>query len=361
MAQKSLVLLGATGFVGCYVTELLAQKHPEFEVTTILRSVTPERTSILRSLDPNISILEGDLEDRELVSNTAEKADVVIHVAHSDHEPSVSAVLEGLTRRAQAARKAGGEPPIYLHMSGCGIVADNVRGEYRAPETIKEWSDLDLDLNECPSGNTHLPTDKAILAAGTRKEDPIRTIIVFPSLIYGMGKTERCGMWLPIFAEFARKCEHAGTWGPGEVTQYAIHVRDVASAVLFLLEAALDGRVKGGEDGLCEYQACDATGGADSELMEIVVFATTKEPNMTWKEINDVLGEVLWKRGEIKEPYSKPFPPEITEPLGHCEYFFPNRVPDKSLITARWMVSSSQQWLRAVRQTHGNGLGACMD
>ncbi|EME89537.1 uncharacterized protein MYCFIDRAFT_76882 [Pseudocercospora fijiensis CIRAD86] len=293
MSPKTIFLLGATGFVGSYVTELLAQEYPEHRLIALLRNVTPERTQGLRSLHPGVEILEGNLEDRELVAATAETVDIVIHVAHSDHEPSVSATLEGLTKRSAK----GGELPIYLHMSGCGILADNARGEYVPPSKIKEWSDIDLDLNDCPSENTHLPTDKAIFAAGTREENRIRTIIVFPSLIYGIGKNRsRCGMWVPIFTELARKAGHAGTWGPGEVTQYAIHVRDVANVVILLLGAALDGKVKGGDDGL--------------------FFATTKEPNMSWKEINDVLGEILFKRGEVKESGSKPFPPEITEPLG---------------------------------------------
>ncbi|KAF7189850.1 hypothetical protein HII31_08957 [Pseudocercospora fuligena] len=294
MSPKPIFLLGGTGFVGNYVTELLYQKYPEHRLIALLRNVTPERTQELRSLHPDVEVLEGNLEDRGLISETAEKVDIVIHVAHSDHEPSVSAVLEGLIKRSAAK---GGEPPIYLHMSGCGIIADNARGEHIPRESIKEWSDLDLSLYDCPSENTHLPTDKAIFEAGIREENPIRTIIVFPSLIYGSGKTrKRSGMWVPIFTEFARKAGHAGTWGPGEVTQYAIHVKDVASAVMMLLGAALEGKVKGGEDGL--------------------FFATTKEPNMTWKKINDVLGEILFKRGEVKEKRSRPFSSEITEPLG---------------------------------------------
>ncbi|KXT06095.1 hypothetical protein AC578_1301 [Pseudocercospora eumusae] len=297
MSPKTIFLLGATGFVGSYVTELLYQKYPEHRLIALLRNPTPERTQELRSLHPNIEILHGNLEDRNLVAETAENVDIVVHVAHSDHEPSVSAILEGLTKRSAAKGRTNEELPIYLHMSGCGIIADNARGERIPRECVKEWSDLDLSLYECPAENTHLPTDKQIFEAGMRKEKPIRTVIVFPSLIYGVGRTgKRSGMWVPIFTELARKAGHAGTWGPGEVTQYAVHVRDVAGAVMVLLSAALEGRVKGGEDGL--------------------FFATTKEPNMTWKEINDVLGEILFKRGEVKEPGSKPFAPEITEPLG---------------------------------------------
>lgn len=39
-----------------------------------------------------------------------------------------------------------GKPPIYIHVSGCGITSDNARGE--PVENVKEWSDIGLDLKQ---------------------------------------------------------------------------------------------------------------------------------------------------------------------------------------------------------------------
>lgn len=60
-------------------------------------------------------------------------------------------------------------------------------------------------------------------------------------------------MWISLFADFAKAAGHAGTWGPGEVTQYCVHVRDVAQAVLFVLNAQLDGKIPDDDSGLCKF------------------------------------------------------------------------------------------------------------
>ena len=35
---------------------------------------------------------------------------------------------------------------MYIHVSGCGIISDNARGELK--ENMKVWSDIGLDLKE---------------------------------------------------------------------------------------------------------------------------------------------------------------------------------------------------------------------
>ena len=54
------------------------------------------------------------------------------------------ATLDGL-EKSSAARP--GNPPLYIHVSGCGILSDNARGELKEP--VKMWSDIGLDLEEC--------------------------------------------------------------------------------------------------------------------------------------------------------------------------------------------------------------------
>ena len=144
MSRVSVFVIGGTGFVGGHVIELLAQKHPEFHLTCLVRNASLSRFAALKKLNANVDTVAGDLDDREIISKQAGLAHIVIHLAHSDHLPSVEAVLEGLS--AQSAKGTDGRSPIYLHMSGMGILADNVGGE--KVDYVKEWSDIDFKLEE---------------------------------------------------------------------------------------------------------------------------------------------------------------------------------------------------------------------
>lgn len=144
MPAQKVFLLGATGFLGGHVVALLKTKHPDYHLTCLLRHPTPEAVALLQSLNPNFAVIQGTLDDRDIIAQAASEADVVIHMAHSDHPASVNAILQGLDRRiAQAPTEPS---PIFLHISGCGIIADNCRGI--KVDHIKEWTDIDLDLNE---------------------------------------------------------------------------------------------------------------------------------------------------------------------------------------------------------------------
>lgn len=77
---------------------------------------------------------------------------------------------------------------MYINISGLGITSDNARGEHVDLADIPEYTDIGLKLDDCPPTNPHLDSDKAIVSAGTRTENPVRTIIVFPGWIYGIGE-----------------------------------------------------------------------------------------------------------------------------------------------------------------------------
>lgn len=161
MSEPTIFFLGATGFLSGEILLLLARDYPSYHVNALLRNPTPERISKLKGLHPNLSIVEGDLNDAQVIIDQAATADIVVNSASSDHWPSVKgmsrsvntvmsrvkcfhlATLDGLEKNS-ADRP--GNPPLYIHLSGCGILSDNVRGE--KVEHVKEWSDIGLNLKE---------------------------------------------------------------------------------------------------------------------------------------------------------------------------------------------------------------------
>ncbi|KAI0314301.1 hypothetical protein OF83DRAFT_1165265 [Amylostereum chailletii] len=223
----------------------------------------------------------------------AEEEDMIQSRSSSDHWASVRSTLAGLEKNSA---KNPGKPPLYIHVSGCGIISDNVRGE--KVDFVREWTDVGLDLNNCPPDNTHLESDVKIVEAGTRTENPVRTIILFPGQIYGIGEgVQKTTLWVRVFLDVAKNAGHCGTWGPGEISQSNIHVKDMATAIVIVLDAALHGKAQEGADGL--------------------YFAVSPAPLVTYHDWSVIMGDILYKKGLVKEGGARPFPPEITEPWGH--------------------------------------------
>ncbi|KAL1717605.1 hypothetical protein EV715DRAFT_292098 [Schizophyllum commune] len=290
----SIFLLGATGFVGSHFVRLLAQSLPEHRVFALVRSLTPARRDILSSLHPNIVPLEGTLDDAPLITEWASKCPITINAANSDDFPLVKALLAGLEANSQANP---GRPPLYIHLSGLGLISDNCRGEQLDESKVHIWSDLDFHPNRVEPTNSHFREDSAVVDAGMREDLPIRTIVVYPSWIYGVGEDPaKSTVGVRMFYDMFKKAGGAGTWGPGANRLPSTHVKDVASAVFTVLKAALEGRAEEGKEG--------------------IYFATSDNPMVSMHEYTSVMGEWMHARGLLPSPKSTPLPASVTEPFG---------------------------------------------
>lgn len=99
------------------------------------------------------------------------------------------AILSGLQKNST---NNPGKPPLYIHVSGTGVTSDNCGGKHVELAETLEYTDVGFRLEDCPPNNAHLNCDIPIFKAGTRQENPIRTIIVFPGWIYGIGEGICC-------------------------------------------------------------------------------------------------------------------------------------------------------------------------
>ncbi|KAK7026849.1 hypothetical protein VNI00_015391 [Paramarasmius palmivorus] len=298
-------MLGATGYVGSqFLIELSrSEKSKALYITALVRALTPEKESRLKKIHPAIQAIEGNLDDEDIIREEASKADIVIDCASSDHWPSVRATLAGLEKRSG---QQPGNPPLYIHISGTSIVSDNCKGEDVEPV---EHTDIGLNLEQLPPANPHLHCDIPIAHAGTRRENPVRTIIVFPGWIYGVGEgIQKVTVAYRIFLDLAKTTGYVGTWGKGHNGTNNIHVKDVAKAIRFLLEAALDGKVGG-------------VGAGTDDLY----FVSSNEKVVPNAEIMSRIGNTLYHEGLVGMPGSKPFPDEIVEPFGPRKLFFMHR------------------------------------
>lgn len=86
---QTIFFLGATGYLGSQFLLLLNEKLPQLHVTALLRNPTPERRAQLQKVYPNISIVEGSLDDDAIIQEQVATVDIVINCASSDHPTSI--------------------------------------------------------------------------------------------------------------------------------------------------------------------------------------------------------------------------------------------------------------------------------
>ncbi|PFH46827.1 hypothetical protein AMATHDRAFT_50760 [Amanita thiersii Skay4041] len=292
----TLFLLGATGYLGSQFLVCLARAYPRAEVSVValMRAATPEREKGLKGLYSNLRVVEGTLGDAEIIKVEAEKAGWVVNAASSDDLGCVEAILAGLEAYVAANRPDMG-PPVYIHISGLGVTSDNGRGEFMEMEKVKWYKDVGFRLDMCPEGNTHLPCDMKIVEAG--RKGRIRTMIVFPAWIYGVGEgMQKITLIIRLFFQLFKQCGFAGTWGPGLNRMGTVHVKDTAEAVLTVFQAAVEGTADEGEEGF--------------------YFAISDEPAIDMKTVADKMGDILHEKGLIPHGGSKPMPEDILDQLG---------------------------------------------
>jgi nucleoside-diphosphate-sugar epimerase len=74
---------GATGYIGGSVFATLLQKHPEYDITVLLRKLPANFSSQF----PNVKLVLGGFDSFEIISEAAAEADVAIRKIepNSDH------------------------------------------------------------------------------------------------------------------------------------------------------------------------------------------------------------------------------------------------------------------------------------
>ena len=85
--KETILLLGATGYIGSQLLILLAKEKPQFHVAAFARNVV--KAEKLKAIHGNLSIVEGTLADLDLVEKEATKAKYVLNCGDSNDIPSV--------------------------------------------------------------------------------------------------------------------------------------------------------------------------------------------------------------------------------------------------------------------------------
>jgi nucleoside-diphosphate-sugar epimerase len=210
---------GATGYIGGSVAEgLVASGH---QVVGLVRPAENSKASLLK--DRGIEPFLGDLDDAEALTNTALAADAVIHAASADHPGSVVTLLAALERSGKT----------LINTTGSAIVADSADGEYASSVVFTE----DSCFEPVPFRRARVVTNLLVRQAGIDKG--IRSIVICPSMIYGMGRgLQPDSDQLPKLTVLSKQLGAGVYFGKGLNRYSNVHIDDLVSLYLLALEKA---------------------------------------------------------------------------------------------------------------------------
>ena len=219
-------ITGASGYIGGSVAAaLLARGH---QVSGLVRTDDKARAVSARGIQPVL----GTLDDQAVLEQAAQSADLVINAAHADHDAGAHSLLHALA----------GTDKTYLHTSGSSIVGTQAGGQL-----VDDVFDEATDFTPSPGRAARAALNARILSFDGRG---LRTVIVCPSLIYGLGHGAGLhSMQVPWLLDTARKHGGARHYGPGHNVWSNVHIDDLVQLYLLAIDAAPNGALYYAENG----------------------------------------------------------------------------------------------------------------
>ena len=275
----TIFITGVSGYIGGQVLHDITEKHPEYQIRSLVR--TDEQKQKIAAKYPSIQLAIGDLDSVEILKEEAAQADVVlrkypyhdyktlrlahniIELADADHVNVITTIISSLPKTSH-----------YIQLSGAASVFTTENGVGQA--TSKVWSDL-ADLTEITTFDKsvwHAITDQLVLSEG--KKHGIRTALVIPPGVVGtgQGQIKRASIALPAYVAFAKGRGKGFKIGEGKNVNSLVHVRDLADALILLVEEAFEvnGKADWGEKGVyyVEGGECEFDDVAKAIVKELV-------------------------------------------------------------------------------------------
>ena len=160
--------------------------------------------------------------------------------ADADHAGAAKALIKGLGSRTSD------QPGYMIHTSGTGILTfsdfqSKTFGEPSA-KVYNDWDGIE-ELTSLPDDAFHRNVDKVILEGSKEYPKKVRTAIVCPPTIYGIGRgpDNQRSQQLYELAKHTLKLKQGFQVGAGKAYWTQVHVADLSKCYLKLVEAAVAG------------------------------------------------------------------------------------------------------------------------
>lgn len=224
-----IVVLGGLGFMGSHICRALVGRGDEVRVFDKLYA----SRELIGDIEPRIEIVEGDISRANDVVDAIADADTIIHLVHttvpgsSMADPAFDITSNVVASVGWLSRLRETKVRRILYVSSGGTV-------YGVPQTplIDEAHPTDPISSY---GITKLTIEKYVAMYSALSG--VRHCILRPSNVYGEGQRLHIGQGvIGVLINRALQGEPLEIWGTGESLRDYLHVEDMVSATLALVD-----------------------------------------------------------------------------------------------------------------------------
>ncbi|KAL1608436.1 hypothetical protein SLS60_003378 [Paraconiothyrium brasiliense] len=232
--MTKLFITGATGYIGGDALCTIANTYPDLDITALVRN--SDKGAKIASQYAKVKLVYGDLDNAELLTTEAAKADIIVHTAHADHQGAATAIVAGLAQRQT--------PGYMIHVSGTGILATaDVQRQTFGEQTAHVYDDWNgiKEVTSLPDSYEHRNVDKIVIAAAEKNPGNIFTAIVCPPCIYGPGRgpDNQRSMQVNMLTKATLSRGKGFQINAGQNIWHEVHVQDLSNLFLGLVASAL--------------------------------------------------------------------------------------------------------------------------
>ncbi|KAH8692125.1 hypothetical protein BGW36DRAFT_387047 [Talaromyces proteolyticus] len=289
--MSRIFITGVTGYIGGDVLYGLTKAQAASSIVALVRNEA--QAAFIAEQYPAVKPLIGNLDSVSEIEEQASQADVVLHLASSNHVPSAKAIAEGLSKTQRVN-------PVWIQISGASLlsgpeIAANTYGENNS----KIFNDLEGvgELREIIASPARV-VDQIVTNLSSSQPN-VRTAILYGPLIYGQGRgpVNQRSMQIPDLAKAILQHGHGIQVGKGSSTWSHIHISDITRLlVMLVLEASRNtNQLLWNENG--------------------IYFANAGL--LSFGEISNKMSDFAYSRGLISSPSTKEIQPKIADLLTH--------------------------------------------
>ncbi|RSL98264.1 hypothetical protein CEP52_010425 [Fusarium oligoseptatum] len=294
-------LTGASGYIGGDLLHLLSKSHPHYRIRALVRDAT-KGEAIKRSFG-QVQIVNGGLDDTELIAREAVGADVVVHLAATNHLKSMQTIHKALSEKAR-----GEKSQYWIQISGASVLAmpelanpsrasgsagDNVYNDLSGIESIQSL------IRQHPSR----AVDNYMLSVSSDTPH-VKTAVVIPPIIYGQGRgpVNQRSIQIPELAKLTLQRGKGLQVGEGLSRWGNVHIQDLSQLIIRLVERAVAGVDDGntwGPNGLYFTGVGELSFGEISRRITAAAYALKLLPSKEVEQVSGAEADTLLPHGSV--------------------------------------------------------------